>query len=415
MVEKTKKSLTFQEIFAFILPSFIILSQWISVAGINLSWCLYVLLFGIIFLRYKMLFKHAGILTVAGAIAFFPILTYVFGIAPSYNVSLYFSIMTGLVVFLLIFIMSNNEYDAFMWGVVFSCVLFALWGIYEVFTGHYILFSNEALFRANWVGLHYPGVAFANTNDLVQYLVLLYPISAYLLLKKNKVIFGFLTIAVVFVTFQADSRLGMIAICAILCIAFVISMFTSGRTVKIGKMLLLGLFIVIALWIYDVRTGVVSSIFENFLVVDTNADYYTGRGDIYKPLIQFAFYHPFGGFGSAYLATENVPHNLMLYILCDYGWIPCLAAVIFIVKMTLFGAKKAKEQGGDAFWCLLLAAMCLFIVTSSISSSNEQRKAVWMFLGICARNVYNVSHGGGEILKGKWVRLSLGKNVGGRA
>lgn len=398
-----------RELLAFLLPSAAILSQWFSVAGINISWLLYILLFLLVFLRHRMLFSNGGLLVFVAAVVGLPPLTYVFGIAPSFSVGLYFSQITGMVVMLFICLMDDVEDKAFMRGVLFSCILFTAWGIYEVLTGHYVLFSNDAFFRYNWVGMHYPGVAFANTNDLVQYLVLLYPISGYLLLKRAKWLFASLAVAVVFVAFQAGSKLGMIAVVVTLMFAYAIGMITSGKKERNIRMFLLGVGILLALLTFDAFTGVVSAVVDNFFVIDTSADYYTGRDDIYTPLLGFALTHPMGGFGSAYVATEMAPHNLLLYVLCDYGWIPCGVVVVVVFKMAWFVLKKARESEGDAFWCLMLAALCLFVLTSSISSCNEQRKAVWIFLGICVRNVYLAPYGGGEGLRSKWLRLGWGR------
>lgn len=405
-MKESKRPITMRAIFAFILPTTTILSQWFSVAGINISWLLYILLFLLVFLRYRMLFQHPGLLAAMGAVAVIPLLTFVFGLADAFPVTLYFSLLTGVVVLLHICMMRQGEYTAFLWGTVFSCVLFTAWGVYEVFTGNYLLFSNEALFKLNWVGLHYPGVAFANTNDLVQYLVLLFPVAGFVLLRHNKWVFLLMAVSVVFVIFQAGTKLGMIALVMILLLSFVVSMLSSGKASKTARLLLIGLLVLMGLWIYDLFTGTISSIVDNFLVVDTEADYFTGREDIYVPLLGFAATHPFGGFGSAYSVTETNPHNMFLYFLCDYGWLPTLVAVVIVVKMALFALRKAREQKGAAFWCLLFASLCLFIITSSISSCNEQRKAVWMFLAICLRNVYIEPQGGGEPLRAKWVKLT---------
>lgn len=409
MMDKSKKSISGRQILAFLLPTATILAQWFSVAGINLSWMLYILLFLFVFLRYQYLFDHAGLLLVCGLIVALPPVTFVFGIAESFQSSLYFSLITGMMVMLFICLMTAKEYAAFIKGLLFSCILFAVWGIYEVFTGHYILFNNDAFFKNNWVGMHYPGVAFANTNDLVQYLVLLYPVSGYLLLKRNKWLFGLLTVAVVFVTFQAGAKLGMIAICMILLLAFAVSTFLSGKGSRAGKLVLTGACLAIGLWVFDIATGSITQIIDNFLTIDTSADYFTGRDDIYTPLIAHALIHPFGGFGSAYNVTEMNPHNFFLYVLCDYGWLPFLAMLVILVRMGLHALKTANKQGGSGLWCLLFAALCLFVITSSISSCNEQRKAVWMFLAVCVRSAYIAPPEGARPIQPRHFRITWGR------
>lgn len=398
-----------KKLFTFFLPAAVILFQWFSVGGINLSWLLYIVLAFFVFLRLGMFRKHLGLACVSVLVVSLPFLSYVFGIADSFPVSLYFSLATSLVVLLYICSMDSVEYGAFVKGVLASCVLFALWGIYEVFTGHYVLFSNANFYRPNWVGMHYPGVAFANVNDLVQYLVLLFPITGYLVLKRSKLLFAAISVAVLFVVFQADARLGMIAIIMTMLLAYSFGIITGGKSDRMSKLLLTGVCILLALWVYDIVTGTVSTIFNNFIVIDTSADYYTGREDIYAPLIKHILRHPLGGFGSAYVVTGSTPHNLMLYILSDYGWLPFIITISSIVKMVLFSYRKMKNSDEKLFWSLLFASLCLFVITSSISSCNEQRKAVWMFLGICIRNVYVAPCDGSEPNSSKRVRLTWGE------
>ena len=102
-----------------------------------------------------------------------------------------------------------------------------------------------------------------------------------------------------------------------------------------------------------------------------------------------------GGFGSAYSANDFPPHNFLLFVLCDYGWI---AAILLIVVLLKFGFKYyrfASLKRDDLFVILLLSTLILFPVLSSVSSTNEQRKIIWIVLGIfmnqylCCRKTYD--------------------------
>ena len=404
-------SINLQNVFAFILPTAIILSQWLSVAGISLSWVLYVFLFLLVFLRLDLFRQNPGFIVFGCVIVVVPIVTYPFGISADFQFGLYFSILTGLATFFYICFMDEKEYSAFIKGVLFSCMFFSVWGCYEIFTGNYLFFSNDAFFKKNWVGMNYPGVAFANTNDLVQYLVLLFPISGYLLLKRSKWIFGAFTIIVVFVTYQAGSKLGMSSIIIIMLLASAISTIIGKKVSQsINKLIIFAVSLLLFLWLLDIFTGVISSIFDNFLRVDTDSDYYTGRANIYIPLLRFISTHPLGGFGSSYSVTGFTPHNLILFIFCDFGWLPGFVFVFVTIRMVIISWKKIKEQERKAFWCLMFACVCVFVLTSSISSCNEQRKAVWMFLGICVRNVYVKPFDCSEKFESRLVKFTLGGN-----
>jgi len=178
----------FKNLFALILPLIIILSQWYSIAGINLSWIIYIVLLANVGLNFNAIKKNKSLPLFIAITLIIPIISFLFGIARSFNSSLFLSILTGLALMVYICLMSDRQLDWFMRGLVLSCIVFSIWGIYEVGTGHYVLFTNRLLtVRRNWVGAHYPGVAFANTNDLAQYLAFLFPFC-FFLLRKRKVV-----------------------------------------------------------------------------------------------------------------------------------------------------------------------------------------------------------------------------------
>ncbi len=400
-----KGAFSFKEIFAFLLPSATILTQWFSILGINISWLLYIAVFMLLANRLHRIINHVGILLIAAAVVVVPFCNCFIGIADAFQFSLYFSLITGMSMMLFICTMDSEEYLAFMRGVLFSCMLFTVWGIYEVFTGHYLLFSNQSLFVENWVGLHYPGVAFANTNDLVQYLVLLFPCAGYYLLKSSKVFYVIVTTAIFFVIFQASSKLGMIAFCLLLLMTYVVNMLLQKKGNKVARLLLVGGIVLVALWILELWTGVVGQIFRGFLVVDTEADYFVGRNDLYEDLLSFGLTHPLGAFGSAYSVSETVPHNLFLYVLCDFGWLAAILLACILVRMAVFTFRQIKTQEEKTFWAFLFASVCLFAITSSISSCNEQRKALWLFLAICVRNIYVSPFDNSEPLRSQRIKL----------
>lgn len=407
-----KGTFSFKEIFAFALPTATILTQWLSVFGVSISWLLYIAVFALLLFRHHKLLRHVGIMLISAAVVILPFANYLLGIATAFPFSLYFSLITGMSMFLFICSMDSREYSAFMKGVLFSCVLFTVWGIYEIFTGNYLFFSNEALLVKNWMGLNYPGVAFANTNDLVQYLVLLFPCVSHFLLKSSKLIYVVSFAAVIFVIFHASTKLGMIAFCLIPLLAYITDMAFQKNARSIIRLLLIAAGVIVVLIIVDLTTGIVSSIFKGFMVVDSDADYYVGRSQIYSDLIKFGLTHPLGGFGSAYSAAEMVPHNLFLYILCDFGWLAAIIFITLLFRTIAYTLQRAKAGGEDKkFWLLLFAALCMFAFTSSISSCNEQRKAVWMFLAICIRNIFVSPVDGSEPLRSKKFKLVWSENT----
>lgn len=380
----------------FLLPTLTIVLQWITVAGINLSWLISgVLLISLLTKRNWILKKNIPLLFCL-IFLISPFFTFLIGRATSFNLSLYISIATGVIYFLYISTLETDMFEKFMLGALFSCVLFAIWGCYEIFTGNYIL-SNHEIFtqRPTWNGMHYPIAAFPNTNDIAQYLTLLFPMASLVLLKKHKLVWGISSLMVFFVIYASGSRLCMMCFFGIWGLSLFWKLMSDKRPKTLLTIIMIGILIAIGLVIVEAKTGIVSTVLAQFLVVDTGADYYSGREEIYADVLAVAARLPLGGFGSAYSANDFPPHNFLLFVLCDYGWI---AAILLIVVLLKFGFKYyrfASLKRDDLFVILLLSTLILFPVLSSVSSTNEQRKIIWIVLGIfmnqylCCRKTYD--------------------------
>jgi len=318
-----------------------------------------------------------------------PLINFLFGKAQSFNITLYISIVTGVVFLLYVVSLENDLFIKFLNGSLTACILFSIWGEYEVVTGHYIL-SNNVVFTEglNWNNTHYPIAAFPNTNDIAQFLVMLFPISSYSLLKKNKVVWAIATILVFGVIYASASRLCMMAFVIIWFITLSIKLLLENRAKSFIKLLMTVFAICICLSILEAETGLVTSVIINFMKVDSNAAYYGARSDIYSTVFNTALKLPFGGFGSAYEVYVMPPHNLFLYILCDYGWIPALLFVSLLIMLAVIFFKQMRRAPHDLQYYLLFSSLCMFPVLSCVSSTNEQRKIIWMILGIMINRYY---------------------------
>lgn len=367
----------------FLLPTFTIVLQWVTIAGINLSW----LLSG--FLLISLLTKRNWILQKNIPLLFCliflisPFFTFLFGRATLFNLSLYISIATGVIYFLYISTLECDMFEKFMFGGLFSCVLFAIWGCYEIFTGNYIL-SNHEIFtqRPTWNGMHYPIAAFPNTNDIAQYLTLLFPMVSFIILKKSKLAWGISSVLVFFVIYASGSRLCMMCFLGIWGLSLFWKFLSDRRANTLLTIIMLTILIVIGLLVVDAKTGIVTTVLKQFLVVDTGADYYSGREEIYANVLAVAARLPLGGFGSAYSANDFPPHNFLLFVLCDYGWFAAIFLIVVLLKFGFRYFRVASLKRDDLFIILLLSTLILFPILSSVSSTNEQRKIIWVVLGI---------------------------------
>ncbi len=375
-----------KKIFLFLLPTLVIVAQWISIAGINLSWVISALLLLLSFKGIGKIFKNIKLLLILAAVLVIPFVNFFFSPSHSFTFGLYVSIATGLVYMLYIIQLDDGGFDTFTAGALFSCALFALWGIFEIFTGIYILANNEYFTTTlNIFGQHYPCVAFTNTNDISQYLVMLFPLVSARLLKKHKITYVLVLLAILFVVFHSFSKLSMISIVLFFGILFLLKVFLDNNTKAIMRLIGMIAIVVVALLVVELSTGLVSEVFKRFIVVDSSADYVTGRVELYYNLIKASLTRPIGGFGTAYAVNDMPPHNFFLFILSDYGWIPAALFAVLLVSMFVQYWRKAKRDKTDIFALLLCTSICIFPIMSCVSSVNEQRKIVWLFLGIALR------------------------------
>ncbi len=374
-----------KNIFNFILPVLVFLTQWFSFAGINLSWVLSILLLLLVVKKLPQLTRNNYILLFAVIVLVCPIANLIFSKSETLMYSLYISIVTGLVFMLYILSLNHDTYEAFVRGVVFSCILFALWGLFEIHTGNYLVYQHEYFtVRLNAYGKHYPGVLFTNTNDLAQYLVLIFSLVFGYLWKKNKVVSVITSVAILLCAYHAGSRLSMICLVLFFALSLLFKMLFVRNTKGVIGLISAVLAISVVLIIVESRTGMVSFIIDNYLVVDSTADYTTGRSAIYAKLIDAAKTLPLGGFGTSYSVNTMPPHNLFLFILCDYGWIPAILFVVLLIKMFATFWRSSKHNTNDMI-VFTLASLCIFPIMSCISSTNEQRKVIWLFLGMILR------------------------------
>lgn len=367
----------------FLMPTLTIVLQWITIAGINLSW----LISGILLI--SLLTKRNWILKINIPLLFCliflisPFFTFFIGQATSFNLSLYISIATGVIYFLYISTLETDMFKKFILGGLFSCILFAIWGCYEIFTGNYIL-SNHEIFTQlpTWNGMHYPIAAFPNTNDIAQYLTILFPITSYILLRKNKLVWGISSALVFFVIYASGSRLCMMCFLGVWGLSLFWKLMSDKRPRTLLTIIVITILIIIGLVIVESKTGMVSTLLLQFLVVDTSADYYSGREEIYADVLAVSIRLPLGGFGSAYSANDFPPHNFLLFVLCDYGWIAAIILVVVLLKFGFSYYRYVSLKQDNLFIILLLSTLMLFPVLSSVSSTNEQRKIIWKVLGI---------------------------------
>ncbi len=377
-----KIQFSLQKSVIFCLPVCIVLSQWMTIGSIRLSWILSGVLFLLILPKLQQLMNQRILLVMSLTVILMPIVNTLLTGAGAFYTNLYISLLTGLVLLLFIVGLRTDRYEAFMNGLIFSCLLFAVWGVYEVYSGNYLVYEHEVFStKLNQYDLHYPVVAFPNTNDLAQYLVLTFALTAGRLWKKSKVLFGMLLAVVSLCVYHAGSRLSMICLVGFFGFAILLKMYYSRSVTGILGILLAVFGLAAAAIFLEARSGLISRLLENYLVVDTEADYTSGRSSLYINLLKAAAWLPLGKFGTAYAVNDMPPHNMYLFILTDYGWIPAVLFVVLLIVMFLQMWKACKARGSFSA-IFAMASLAIFPIMSCVSSTNEQRKVIWVFLGV---------------------------------
>ena len=375
-----------------ILPSLVFIFQFINIGSIHLSWEIYLLL-GIILIMENKRAVNMEIALFVFIALLVPIITFTYSSTNKFNLTLYFSITTGCLVMIYIFLLTEKEFYYFMDGIFISCILYAAIGLVEMLTGQFLFeHDSKQIMMISDAGTHYPISAFTNSSDLAQYLALMFPISAVHfcskcgLNNKNKMVFLFFSGFIFFIIERASSNLAIISMicCYIFFGGVVILVKRKLSTIKIAMFIFVGL--IISLYIVNKYSNFIPRIMENIFVTRTNV-HYTIRADIYSQIIDMSIQHPFGGFGNAYSVFD--PHNLILYIFCDYGLLIGILFVFVIVDFIIVFFDYFLKSGSEEY-LMLTTILMVFPLLSSISSGNEQRKAIYFFIGICMNMRYRL-------------------------
>jgi len=372
---KTFKSFLINS-FYFIVPFIIFIGPFISFFEIRISNILTLVL--LVFILYKLFtYKFRLILTnltvfiLIAAFSLFNVLIF-----QSY-LDLFFSFISGLV---LMFFISTTEFNFLNilikgWFYIYSLIV--ILAIYEIFTNHYLFISNNIFIdRVNFLDLNFPLTFFGNPNDIGQFLVFSSCFFIYKLEKKSFNIFYFiLFFSTFFVIINSTSRIALFSFILIILFYFLF-FYDFNFIVKCFSFLLI---LIIILIFFEEQFQLY---FDNFFVFTTDSDFFISRWQIYENLINLGINNFFlgAGLGASYEASIIGPHNFFLMLFSDFGFFITFYLVydIYVRKFVpLF-----KFRLNSKFVSALVLIIIFFPLLSSISSGNEQRKILWLFLGV---------------------------------
>jgi len=303
--------------------------------------------------------------------------------------------------------LDKKEFGFFLTALSYFTIFVLGMSLYEVFIGKYMFFSNvNFIYRTNPYDFNYPGVVFANPNDLAQYLIIGFPIMIFRKLEKGKNAFTpvLLLTTTIFVLINTYSRLAIISTFIIIAVYFSFSLNKKRYfTKKIIPALCIMIMIIMLLGSFEIE---LLNKVVGLLKLNTTAPYYTERSILYKNAYALGIDIPKNlligaGLGSSYAVTKIGTHNMFLFIFADIG---IMFAIGFAFVLVYSFIKLLKYIKVKIYGCYLASIMVSMIIVfplfSSMSSGNEQRKIVWIALGMIFATIKNYRKTSSGLKKG---------------
>lgn len=367
-------------------PYFTFIGAYIFIAGIKISNIYSLLLCAFVIkrlinMRYK---STSGYILFFFSLLLYALFSIIWGNYGDIGLPIIFPLITGFLAMAFVASLSEIELKLFLKSLsIFTFIVLAL-SLFEIFTGKYIFFNNvDFKYSVNIYNLHYPGVVFANPNDLAQFMLVGFPLLIFGLLRKKRIVIsGILFIATIFVLINSTSRIALISSIIIVLSYILLSIFKKNSKIIVFVTGITAVFILlpylgINLDQYDVV--------NNFLKIDISQDYFTGRDIIYSRVFELGKDNIlFGaGLGASYSISGVGTHNMFLFILADLGIFFAFGFVLLLITgfISMYKYKKIQIAGLDLS-SIMFSILIVFPLFSSISSGNEQRKIIWVALGL---------------------------------
>ena len=365
------------------------IGRYLSVSIINLSNLFSLLLMFFVFRQ----FLKGRFNNIKGYIVFFifmimySLFTIIWSKYSAIGMTIFLPLVTGFTCMAFVASLDYKSLSLFLRSMSIFTYIILVIALYEIFFGSYILFDNSNfIYVLNKYGFHYPGVAFANPNDLAQYLVCVVPI---ILAKQfdEKKVFSYIIIFLVtlFILFNTNSRFSIISAFVIMFGYFIVFLSKNKLILKRGLFTGVLLYVLINLLSVigiDLKTF---GILDNFLLIDTSMDYFTGRSVLYAKAFDLGVENLLlgSGLGGSYAVTTIGTHNMFLFIFSDLGITFALGFVLFLFSLfiQLYNYRKLKLFNFHLA-SIMLSFLVAFPIISSMSSANEQRKIIWLMLGL---------------------------------
>lgn len=386
----------------FLFPVMVFIGPYLKLNKINLS-NIYslVLAFVVIYFFAKNRYKFINLqMLFFVMLIIYAVSSLIWSEFASIGYSIILPLTTG--VFTMIFISGLNEIELkyFIKVINIFTITVLILSLYEIFEGYYLFFDNLMFNYKNQYGFNYPGVCFTNPNDLGQYLILGSSLLLFTLWEKNNnLAFSLVIICSIFITLQTGSRLTLMSLIIVLIMYLL-------NTIKINKRTIFNIFIIgftmVLIYLLLQQEIDLSSynIIDDFLLVDNSQGYYMARSYIYRSIFNLALDNILlgSGIGGSYYVSVLGPHNFFLFILSDFGIIFALSFIFLLIGsfIKLF-RYRAIELSNLYLSRIMISILIVFPLFSSISSGNEQRKVVWILLGLIFTTIKNYKKG--EIMK----------------
>lgn len=401
--EITEKKISFvQKAIILLFPFITFLGPYISFLGINLSNFLSLLLIFFTVRKFlKRKYKNIKCYIIYFIIMIiYSLSTVIWSNYSSIGLTIFFPLVTGFIAMAFVASLNKKELEYFVDSISFLTLFIMIIAINEIIFGEYVLFNNSDFIDViNKYGFYYPGVAFANPNDLAQYLVCTVPLIVLREFDRKKIIFPVIVIVLtLFILFNTNSRLSIISFTMVLLSYFIF--FIPKNKTTLGRDFFIIIFFCILINILSVIGVNLNQfgILDNFLLINMSENYFTARSSLYIDALNLGLdnFLMGAGLGGSYTVTTIGTHNMFLFIFADLGimFVLGFSLVLVCAFLELYKYKKIYILNCHLA-SLMLSILVVFPIISSMSSANEQRKIVWIVLGI----IFSVISNYKELLK----------------
>ena len=285
------------------------------------------------------------------------------------------------------FIKNKNEIEFCEKILLVNVFIVLLLGLYECFTGDYIIETYESYkYQRSIFGLYKPVATFYNINNLGIFILLMTPICYNALdnLRRGKNIVKYIFLILeLFIIISTNSRGAIIGFIIFLTLYYKEKM----KRYKVMYNIILSLCIIL----------LIISVFINRLFINNGTSLISeeSRIEIWKQTIKTIIDNNFVGVGPGNISTYNLksdyysfnfgnPHNYFLEFLGDFGIVGFIAFIVWLYDIIKMYKKKIKTESDEKIKRKVenyYIYYIIFIISTITPSTMMTAQYIWLGFG----------------------------------